>query len=152
MRGCQKRTLFGYEVAQPPYERRPTTKTSLRPPGRKSTSSRRADTFPVGTRDTLAIRHGRLADMFPSRYGSRIVMNDRDMTETSVNGYPNGKPERDIVPTDGMKITVGDRTVTIYLTPGHFQVHDHGKPPTVVYSGGTEFNFPNHVPHFDPRV
>ena len=56
-----------------------------------------------------------------------------------------------------MKITVGDRTVTIHLTPGHtpgtissiFQVHDHGKPLTVVYSGGTEFNFPNDVAHFD---
>ena len=76
---------------------------------------------------------------------------------STVNGYPTGKPKRDIVPTDGMKITVGDRTVTIYLTPGHtpgtissiFQVHDHGNPLTVVYSGGTEFNFPNDVPHFD---
>jgi hypothetical protein len=25
----------------------------------------------------------------------------------------------------------------------------HGRPLTVVYSGGTEFNFPNDVPHFD---
>jgi metallo-beta-lactamase class B len=56
-----------------------------------------------------------------------------------------------------MKITLGGRTVTIYLTPGHtpgaisgiFQVHDHGKPLTVAYSGGTEFNFVNDVPHFD---
>ena len=45
-------------------------------------------------------------------------MNDWDMVEASVNGYPTGKPKRDIVPTDGMKITVGNRTVTIYLTPG----------------------------------
>jgi metallo-beta-lactamase class B len=43
------------------------------------------------------------------------------------------------------------------LTPGHtpgtisgiFQVHDQGKPLTVVYSGGTEFNFPNDIEHFD---
>jgi metallo-beta-lactamase class B len=56
-----------------------------------------------------------------------------------------------------MKITLGDRTVTLYLMPGHtpgtisgiFQVHDHGKPLTVAYSGGTEFNFVNDVPHFD---
>jgi metallo-beta-lactamase class B len=97
------------------------------------------------------------AYLFQSRYGSHIVMNDWDMVEASVNGYPAGKPKRDIVATDGMKITVGNRTVTIYLTPGHtpgtissiFQVHDNGKPLTVVYSGGTEFNFPNDVPHFD---
>ena len=97
------------------------------------------------------------AYLFQSRYGSHIAMNDWDMVEASVNGFPAGKPKRDIVATDGMKITAGNRTVTIYLTPGHtpgtissiFQVHDNGKPLTVVYSGGTEFNFPNDVPHFD---
>jgi metallo-beta-lactamase class B len=97
------------------------------------------------------------AYLFQSRYGSRIVMSDWEMVEASVNGFPTGKPKRDIVATDGMKITVGNRTVTIYLTPGHtpgtissiFEVHDDGKPMTVVYSGGTEFNFPNDVPHFD---
>jgi metallo-beta-lactamase class B len=30
-----------------------------------------------------------------------------------------------------------------------FQVHDRGKPLTVVYSGGTEFNFVNDAAHFD---
>jgi len=97
------------------------------------------------------------AYLFQSRYGSHIVMDDWNMVEASLNGFPTGKPKRDIVATDGMKITVGNRTVTIYRTPGHtpgtissiFQVHDHGKPLTVVYSGGTEFNFPNDVPHFD---
>jgi metallo-beta-lactamase class B len=82
---------------------------------------------------------------------------DWDMVDQSVNGFPNGKPKRDIVATDGMKITLGGRTVTIYLMPGHtpgtisgiFQVHDRGKPLTVAYSGGTEFNFVNDVPHFD---
>jgi metallo-beta-lactamase class B len=97
------------------------------------------------------------AYLFQSRYGAHIVMNDWDMVEASVNGFPRGKPKRDIAATDGMKIAAGNRTVTIYLTPGHtpgtissiFQVHDNGKPLTVVYSGGTEFNFPNDVPHFD---
>src|SRR6202047_4298636 len=84
-------------------------------------------------------------------------MNDWDMVGGSVNGFPTGQPKREIVATEGGKTTAGDRTVTIYLTAGHtpgtissiFQVHDHGKPLTVVYSGGTEFNFPNDVPHFD---
>jgi metallo-beta-lactamase class B len=31
-------------------------------------------------------------------------------------------------------------------------VHDHGKPLTVFYSGGTEFNFPNDVAHFDQYI
>jgi metallo-beta-lactamase class B len=99
------------------------------------------------------------AKLMQDRYGAHIVMGagDWDMVDQSVNGFPNGKPRRDIVATDGMKITLGGRTVTIYLMPGHtpgtisgiFQVHDHGKPLTVAYSGGTEFNFPNDVPHFD---
>jgi metallo-beta-lactamase class B len=97
------------------------------------------------------------AYLFQSRYGSRIVTADWDLIEGSLYGYPTGKPKRDIVATDGMKITVGDRTVTLYLTPGHtpgtisgiFQVHDQGKPLTAVYSGGTEFNFPNDIAHFD---
>jgi metallo-beta-lactamase class B len=97
------------------------------------------------------------AYLFQSRYGAHIVTADWELIEGSVYGYPTGKPKRDVVATDGMKITLGDRTVTLYLTPGHtpgtisgiFQVHDHGKPLTVVYSGGTEFNFPNDVEHFD---
>jgi metallo-beta-lactamase class B len=97
------------------------------------------------------------AYLFQSRYGARIVTGDWDLIEGSVYGYPTGKPKRDIVATDGMKVTLGDRAITLYLTPGHtpgtisgiFQVHDQGKPLTVVYSGGTEFNFPNDVAHFD---
>ena len=97
------------------------------------------------------------AYLFQSRYGSNVVTGDWDLIEGSVHGYPTGKPKRDIVATDGMKVTVGDRSVTLYLTPGHtpgtisgvFTVHDHDKPLTVFYSGGTEFNFLNDVAHFD---
>ena len=99
------------------------------------------------------------AKLMQERYGAHIVMGagDWEMVDESVNGFPKGKPKRDIVATDGMKITLGGRTVTIYLMPGHtpgtisgvFQVHDQGKPLTVAYSGGTEFNFVNDVPHFD---
>jgi metallo-beta-lactamase class B len=99
------------------------------------------------------------AKLMQERYGARIVMGvgDWDLVGESVNGFPTGKPKRDIVATDGMKIALGGRTVTLYLLPGHtpgtiggiFQVHDQGKPLTVAYSGGTEFNFVNDVPHFD---
>ena len=62
--------------------------------------------------------------------------------------------------TDGQKVTLGDTSVTLVLTPGHtpgtismlFQVKDNGKPLTVAYSGGTAFNFPNDVPHFDMYI
>ena len=57
-----------------------------------------------------------------------------------------------------MKITLGEATVTIWLTPGHtpgtlsytFTVLDRGKPVNVAYSGGTAFNFVNNTP--DPGI
>ncbi len=99
------------------------------------------------------------AKLMQDRYGSHIVMGgpDWDSIERSVNGYPLGKPKRDIVADDGQKITLGDTTVKIVTTPGHtpgtlsmlFTVKDHGKPLVVAYSGGTAFNFPSTVPNFD---
>src|ERR1700674_3469091 len=99
------------------------------------------------------------AKMMQDRYGSRIVMGgpDWDSIEKSVNGYPQGKPKRDIVADDRQKITLGDTTVTIVTTPGHtpgtlsmlFTVRDNGRTTQVAYSGGTAFNFPSTVPNFD---
>ena len=59
------------------------------------------------------------AYLFQSRYGAHIVTADWDLIEGSLYGYPTGKPKRDITATDGMTVTVGERTVTLYLTPGH---------------------------------
>jgi len=59
-------------------------------------------------------------------------------------------PKRDIAATDGMKITLGDTTVTLWETPGHtpgtLPTHlpcGQGKPVEVAYSGGTAFNSSN---------
>jgi metallo-beta-lactamase class B len=99
------------------------------------------------------------AKLLQDRFGARIVMGapDWDSIDKSVNGYPEGKPKRDIVADDGQKISVGDASVRIVTTPGHtpgtlsaiFDVKDHGKTLTVAYSGGTAFNFPSTVPNFD---
>jgi metallo-beta-lactamase class B len=102
------------------------------------------------------------AKLMQDRFGSRIVMGgpDWDSIERSVNQYPNGKPRRDIVATDGGEVVLGDAKVRLVLTPGHtpgtvsmfFQVKDNGTPITVAYSGGTAFNFVNDVPHFDTYI
>lgn len=102
------------------------------------------------------------AKLMQDRFGARIVMGapDWDSIEKSVNQYPNGKPKRDIAAADGQKVTLGDASVTLALTPGHtpgtvsmfFQVKDGGRPLTVAYSGGTAFNFMNDVPHFDTYI
>ena len=102
------------------------------------------------------------AKLMQDRFGSRIVMGgpDWDSIERSVNGYPGGKPKRDIVADDGQKITLGDTAVTLIATPGHtpgtlsmiFTVKDNGKPLTVAYSGGTAFNFPSTAANFDAYI
>ena len=99
------------------------------------------------------------AKLMQDRFKPRLVMGapDWDAIEKSANQYPNGKPKRDIVAADGQKITLGDTSVTLILTPGHtpgtismlFQVKDNGRPLTIAYSGGTAFNFVNDAPHFD---
>ena len=84
--------------------------------------------------------------LLQDKYSARVVAGGPDW-DTIENGpdMPGGKPKRDIVATDGQKITVGSNTVTIVTTPGHtpgtlsmiFTVKDHGKPMVVAYSGGT---------------
>jgi metallo-beta-lactamase class B len=100
------------------------------------------------------------AEMLQTRYGVRVVMGgpDWDWVAKYPNRYKTMAPKRDIAATDGMKITLGDMTVTIWLTPGHtpgtlsytFTVLDRGKPVNVAYSGGTAFNFVNNTP--DPGI
>jgi metallo-beta-lactamase class B len=69
------------------------------------------------------------------------------------------RPARDAnsgVVTDGQKLTLGDTTITMYITPGHtpgtisylIPVKDHGTPHLVAEWGGTAFNFPRSVDAF----
>lgn len=102
------------------------------------------------------------ARLLQERFGARVVMGagDWDMVEKSVYQFPLGKPRRDIVASDGQKITLGDVAVELALTPGHtpgtlsmfFEVKDAGRPLMVAYSGGTAFNFPNDGPHFETYI
>jgi metallo-beta-lactamase class B len=99
------------------------------------------------------------AKLMQDRGGATLVLSEPDwaMIDASRNQYPNGKPRRDMVGTDGQKISLGDVSVTLVSTPGHtpgtlsaiFDVKDNGKTMTVAYSGGTAFNFVNDAPHFD---
>jgi metallo-beta-lactamase class B len=100
------------------------------------------------------------AEMLQKRYGARVVMGgaDWDLVEKHPNRYRTMAPKRDIVASDGMKITLGGTAVTVWLTPGHtpgtlsytFTVADRGRPVNVAYSGGTAFNFVNNTP--DPGI
>ena len=93
--------------------------------------------------------HDEGANLMQQRFHTHIIMGgpDWDAIEKA-HPMPGGTPKRDMVATDGEKLTLGDTTATIVLTPGHtlgtlsllFQVKDQGKPLNVVYSGGTAFN------------
>jgi len=98
------------------------------------------------------------AEMLQKRYGPRLVMSgpDWDLVERYPNRFKTMAPKRDIVATDGMKLTLGESTVNIWFTPGHtdgtisftFQVRDRGRPVNVVYSGGTALVYEWHLPEW----
>ena len=83
------------------------------------------------------------------RFGARIVMSadDWDLVERTAGAWP--KPRRDMVATDGQRLTLGDTALTLYLTPGHtlgtistlVPVKDGGKPHLAAAWGGTAFNW-----------
>jgi metallo-beta-lactamase class B len=81
---------------------------------------------------------------------------DWDAIDKAAN-HAGGKPKRDIVGTDGMKISVGDASVQIVTMPGHtpgtlsflFEVKDQGKPLRIAYVGGTAIPFNGDVAYYD---
>jgi metallo-beta-lactamase class B len=68
-----------------------------------------------------------------------------------------GKPKRDMVATDGMKLSVGDAALQIVTMPGHtagtlsylFEIKDNGKPLRVAYVGGTAVPFNGTPAYYD---
>lgn len=92
--------------------------------------------------------HAAGAKYLQEKYGARLVMSaaDYDLLDRQ---NPAWKPKRDIVATDGYKLTLGDTTLTLYLTPGHTEgtistlvpVRDGGRQHLAAAWGGTAFNF-----------
>jgi metallo-beta-lactamase class B len=92
--------------------------------------------------------HSAGARYLQEHFGARIIMSatDWDYMEKDRNQI---KPKRDMVATDGQKLTLGDETITLYLTPGHtpgtlsllVPLRDGGQQHLGAMYGGTGFNF-----------
>jgi metallo-beta-lactamase class B len=101
----------------------------------------------------VVVSHGHLdhaggAKFLQERYGSRLVMTAADYDLLDQQNPP-WKPKRDIVANDGYQLTLGDTTLTLYITPGHtmgtistlIPVRDGQRRHLAAAWGGTLFNF-----------
>jgi metallo-beta-lactamase class B len=101
----------------------------------------------------VLVSHGHLdhvggAKLLQERFGARVLLTaaDWDLLERD---NPPWKPRRDMEITDGMKLTLGDTTLTMYHTPGHtngtvstlIPLRDGATRHVGALWGGTLFNF-----------
>ena len=106
------------------------------------------------------VSHGHLdhfggAKYLQEHFGTKVLMSAADWEFLSESRSP-AKPARDLVVSDGQKLTLGDTTLTFYLTPGHtmgtvstlIPVKDNGQPHLAAEWGGTGFNFPRSADRF----
>jgi metallo-beta-lactamase class B len=76
------------------------------------------------------------------KFKPHVIMGPKDWEMALAETNP---PKRDMDATDGQKLTLGDTTITIYITPGHtgatlsvlVPVKDHGTPHLAFEWGGT---------------
>lgn len=89
------------------------------------------------------------AAFLQDRFNAQVVISEADWDLLAKTGGTWRKPKRDVVATDGQRLTLGDTTLTLHLTPGHtlgtistlIPVKDGGTPHVAAYWGGTAFNW-----------
>lgn len=94
------------------------------------------------------------ASYLAKKYGAHVVASEADWTmmhthlEFASAVWPQ-PPARDIAVKDGERLTLGDTTLTLYVTPGHtpgtlspvFDVRSGGRTHHAMLWGSTSFNF-----------
>ncbi|HEY1753770.1 MAG TPA: MBL fold metallo-hydrolase [Bryobacteraceae bacterium] len=86
------------------------------------------------------------ARFLQDHYGTRVIMSPADWDV--LDKANRTKPKRDLEAIDGQKLTLGDTTLTLYITPGHtpgtisvvFPVKDNGAPHIAALWGGVGLN------------
>lgn len=92
--------------------------------------------------------HAAGAKFLQEKYGAKLIMAEPDWQMVTLLNAA-WKPRRDVVATDGQKLTLGDTTLTLSSTPGHtlgtlsvlIPVKDGRASHLVAEWGGTAFNF-----------
>jgi len=101
----------------------------------------------------VLVSHGHLdhaggAKFLQENFGARVLLGAADW-DLLDRDNPSWKPRRDIEVVDGQKLTLGDTTLELYLTPGHtwgtistlIPVRDGNTRHVAALWGGTLFNF-----------
>ena len=104
--------------------------------------------------------HSGGARYLQDRFKPRVMLSAADWDLFERNTPEDKRPRRDMVATDGMKLTLGDTTLTLYLTPGHtpgtisylIPVKENGRSHVVAEWGGTMFNFTRTREAFDTYI
>lgn len=96
------------------------------------------------------------AALLQERFGARVVMSadDWELLSTDPGRWP--KAKRDLVAPDGYKLTLGDTTLVLYVTPGHtlgtissiIPVKDGDRTHVAALWGGTGFNWRSGSPRY----
>jgi metallo-beta-lactamase class B len=97
------------------------------------------------------------AKYLQEKFGTRIILSEVDWQFAETSTRLPTKPKRDMIAYDGQKLTLGDTTLTMYLTPGHtlgtistlIPVRDNGVPHLAAEWGGTGFNFEHSRARFE---
>jgi metallo-beta-lactamase class B len=89
------------------------------------------------------------ASYLQDRFSARVILSEADWDLLDRTKAAWRKPKRDLIATDGQKLTLGDTTLTLHLTPGHtlgtistlIPVRDGASTHVAAYWGGTAFNW-----------
>jgi len=89
------------------------------------------------------------AGYLQERFGAKVIMSAADWTLLDNTRGSWLKPKHDMVATDGQQLTLGDTTLTFFLTPGHtpgtistlIPLKDGNERHVAALWGGTGFNF-----------
>src|SRR5688500_14192345 len=89
------------------------------------------------------------ASYLQDRFNAKVIMSEADWALLDITTTSWRKPRRELVATDGQRLTLGDTTLTFHLTPGHtlgtistfIPLRDGSARHVAAYWGGTAFNW-----------